>query len=166
VAGFPHFQLLAYHFKAVQSLPEPLIPAAFGLAMATDAMAALGMGRWFDRFGLMTLIVVPTLTLFAALLLFTSRPDGAWLGMVLWGIVMGAQESIMRAAIAAMTPSDRRATAYGIFNAAYGLAWLMGGTLMGFLYDHHRFGWLLAFIAITQLFALPLLLSALRRRER
>jgi MFS family permease len=166
VAGFPHFQLLAYHFKAVQSLPEPLIPAAFGLAMATDAMAALWMGRWFDRFGLMTLIVVPTLTLFAALLLFTSRPNGAWLGMVLWGIVMGAQESIMRAAIAAMTPSDRRATAYGIFNAAYGLAWLMGGTLMGFLYDRHRFGWLLAFIAITQLFALPLLLSALRRRER
>ena len=166
VAGFPPFQLLAYHFKATRSLSEHLIPAAFGLAMAIDAVAAVGRGRWVDRFGLTTLIVVPVLTLLAAPLLFTSCPEGAWLGMVLWGIVMGAQESIMRAAIAAMTPSDRRATAYGIFNAAYGLAWLMGGTLMGFLYDRHRFGWLLAFVAVTQLFALLLLLSALRRRER
>lgn len=163
IAGFPHFQLLAYHFKVTQSLPEHLIPAAFGLAMAIDAVAALIMGRWFDRLGLMTLIAVPILTLLAAPLLFTSRPEGAWLGIVFWGIVMGTQESIMRAAIAIMTRSDRRATAYGIFNAVYGFAWLIGGTLIGFFYERHHFKGLLTFIGITQLIALLLLLRALRR---
>jgi MFS family permease len=41
----------------------------------------------------------------------------------------------MRAAIADMVPANRRGSAYGIFNAAYGLFWFLGSALMGFLYD-------------------------------
>ena len=43
-------------------------------------------------------------------------------GTMLWGVGMGAQESVVRAAIAAMIPADRRGTAYGMFNAVYGTA--------------------------------------------
>lgn len=39
----------------------------------------------------------------------------ALLGMALWGIGMGAQESIMKAAIAGMVPPDKRGSAFGIF---------------------------------------------------
>jgi predicted MFS family arabinose efflux permease len=162
IAGFPHFQLLAYHFKVTAYLPEVLIPAAFGLAMATDAIAALAMGRWFDRIGLTLLVAVPLITFTAALALFTHLSASAWLGMVLWGIVIGAQESVMRAAIAEMAARERRASAYGIFNAAYGLAWLLGGTAMGWLYDHHSVSGLLTFIALTQIASLPFLFSAIK----
>jgi MFS family permease len=59
----------------------------------------------------------------------------AMIGAALWGLGMGAQESVMRAAIADMVPANRRGSAYGIFNAAYGLFWFLGSALMGFLYD-------------------------------
>jgi len=38
---------------------------------------------------------------------------GPVIGMVLWGIGMGAQESVMRAALAEMIPTERRGVAYG-----------------------------------------------------
>jgi hypothetical protein len=46
---------------------------------------------------------------------------------------MGVQETVMRAAIAGMTPIEKRGSAYGIFNAAYGLSWLLGSAAMGFV---------------------------------
>lgn len=160
VFGFPHFQLLAYHFKAKNILPESAIPAAFGLAMATDAVAALVMGRWFDRVGLKLLFIVPLLTLVASFSLFKLQTFGAWLGMVFWGIVMGAQESVMRAAIAEMTMKEKRASAYGIFNASYGLAWMLGSAAIGWLYDQQSINGLLMFISVTQISSLLFLLYA------
>ncbi len=165
VAGFPHFQLLAYHFKTAQILPEPVIPAAFGLAMATDALSALAMGRWFDHIGLKLLTIVPLLTFASTFSAFMLHTFGAWLGMVLWGITMGAQESVMRAAVAEMTTRERRASAYGIFNASFGLAWMLGGTIMGWLYDHHSLKGLLMLAAITQIASLPFLLSAIKHES-
>ncbi|WP_445244676.1 hypothetical protein [Microcoleus sp. OTE_8_concoct_300] len=38
--------------------------------------------------------------------------------MTLWGIGMGAQESILKAAVAGFVPADKRGSAYGIFNTA------------------------------------------------
>lgn len=69
---------------------------------------------------------------------------------------MGAQESIMRAAVAGMVPADKRGTAYGIFNAGYGVFWFIGSALMGIFYDVSLPG-LVAFSMATQLAALPLL---------
>ncbi|MEM3048684.1 MAG: MFS transporter, partial [Candidatus Bathyarchaeia archaeon] len=51
------------------------------------------------------------------------------------GVVLGLQETIQRAAVADLTSVEVRGSAYGIFNAAYGLAWLAGGSLVGILYD-------------------------------
>lgn len=47
---------------------------------------------------------------------------------------MGIQETVMRAGLAEIVPSERRGLAYGLFNAAYGLAWFLGSTVMGILY--------------------------------
>jgi len=59
----------------------------------------------------------------------------ALLSAVLWGIVMGAHETIMRSAIADITPVKKRGTGYGIFSFSYGLAMLLGGWLAGMLYE-------------------------------
>jgi len=70
---------------------------------------------------------------------------------------MGAQESIMRAAIAGMVPMDRRSTAYGIFNAGFGLFWFLGSVLMGVLYDVSVPS-LIIFSVVMQLASLPFFL--------
>jgi len=76
---------------------------------------------------------------------------------------MGAQESILRAAIAGLVPRERRGTAYGIFNAGYGLAWFAGSALLGVLYDVSTWG-LVVFSVTAQLLAIPVLLSVSRNR--
>jgi MFS family permease len=75
--------------------------------------------------------------------------------MVLWGIGMGAQESIIKAALAEMVPKERRATGYGWFYAGFGLFWFLGSALMGFLYDFSLAA-LIAFSVLAQLGAIPL----------
>ena len=75
--------------------------------------------------------------------------------MVLWGIGMGAQESIIKAALADMVPRERRATGYGIFNTGFGLFWFLGSALMGILYEVSLSA-LIAFSVIIQLLAVPL----------
>ena len=42
--------------------------------------------------------------------------------MTLWGIGMGAEESILKAAVAGLVPADKIGSAYGIFNTGYGLS--------------------------------------------
>ncbi|MCS7169729.1 MAG: MFS transporter [Candidatus Kapabacteria bacterium] len=157
VVGLPHFALVAYHFKSTGLLSDPAIPIAFGVAMASDAVAALLMGRWFDRLGVRILLAVPVATACSAAAVFASGSVGAWLGMGLWGVVLGIQESVMRAAVAEVAPHARRASAYGIFNVAYGAAWMLGGSAMGWLYDRGGVDALLPIVLVSQVVAVAFL---------
>jgi MFS family permease len=153
-AGYADYPLLAYHFAQTSSIALPWIPAAYALAMGVDAIAALVFGRLFDRFGLGVLLVATAISAVFAPLALGSRADLAIAGTILWGIGMGAQESIMRAAIANMTSPAKRATAYGVFNLVYGVAWFCGSALMGWLYSR-SLGWLITFSVIAQVLAVP-----------
>ena len=83
--------------------------------------------------------------------------------MILWGVGMGAQESIMKAAVAGMVPMDKRASAYGTFSAGYGLSWFLGSTLMGILYDR-SISALVVFSVIIQVAAIPIFWHVRRHR--
>jgi len=87
----------------------------------------------------------------------------ALLGMVVWGVGMGAQESIMRAVVADMIPLERRGTGYGIFNTGYGVFWFLGSALMGVLYDI-SIPTLIAFSMMAQLASIILLLMVRKGR--
>jgi MFS family permease len=160
-AGYADYPLLAYHFGQASTIALPWIPALYALAMGADALAAVAFGRLFDRFGLAVLLAATALSAAFAPLGFGTRPAFAVMGTILWGIGMGAQESIMRAAIADMTPPAMRGTAYGVFNLAYGVAWFGGSALMGWLYAR-SLGGLIAFSVMAQLLALPCLMWAKR----
>jgi len=134
-AGYVDFPLIAYHFEKASVLSDDVIPIFYAVAMGVDALAALVLGSLFDRKGASVLIFATVVAAFFAPLVFLSGTSLALLGMALWGLGMGAQESIMRAVIAEMIPANRRASAYGIFNAAFGLFWFLGSLLMGILYD-------------------------------
>jgi len=156
-AGYADFPLMAYHFEKVSVASDNWIPLFYAVAMGIDALAALFFGRLFDRIGISTLIVVSLLSSLFAPLVFLGSFNFALLGTALWGVGMGAQESIMRAAIAEMVPMDRRGAAYGIFNTGYGVFWFLGSALMGVLYDTSLPA-LIMFSVVMQLASVPLLL--------
>lgn len=152
-AGFTDFPLIAFHIKHYNLTADSLIPALYAMAMIVDAAAALWLGKLFDKKGILALMVSTALSLFFPLLAFSTPFPVVVLGMVLWGIGMGAQESILRAALAGMAPEGKTATVYGIFNTVYGLAWFAGSALMGFLYQVHLHG-LIIFSIGAQVLAL------------
>lgn len=154
-AGYVDFPLIAYHFEKVSSVPNTWIPLLYAVAMGVDALAALLFGRWFDRIGIPILMIVSLISAFLAPLVFLGGFGLAVLGMAIWGIGMGAQESILRAAIAEMVSRERRGSAYGIFNTGFGVFWFLGSALMGILYDVSLPA-LIAFSVVMQLASVPL----------
>ena len=135
-AGFADFPLLGFHFQKQNIMAGASIPLIYTLAMGIDAVAALFFGRLYDRIGLRALIFSTLLSSLFAPLTFLSRSlPVIFFGIICWGIGMGAQESIVKAVIANLIAPEKRATAYGIFNAIFGLAWFAGSALMGFLYE-------------------------------
>jgi MFS family permease len=162
-AGYADFPLIAYHFGRTGVLSAPLIPILYAVAMASDAAASLLLGPLFDRRGMVVLAAGVTLAAAASPLVFLGGATAAVAGMILWGIGMGTQESVMRAVIAGMTASDRRATAFGIFNAVFGAAWFVGSAALGILYDQSVTA-VAVLSLVLQLLAVPLLLAVMRRR--
>ena len=157
-AGYADFPLIAYHFKKVATVSEQWIPVFYAVAMGVDALAALLFGYLFDRKGLLVLIISVALSAGFAPLCFLGGFYSALLGMILWGVGMGAQESIMRAAVALLVPMEKRGTGYGVFNTGYGLFWFLGSITLGVLYDF-SISTLIVFSVILQLAAIPFLLK-------
>jgi MFS family permease len=164
-AGYADFPLIAYHLAKASIMPASWIPLVYALGMGTAALSALLFGRLFDRLGLSVIVVAVLIAATFAPLVFFGGVVLAVVGMGLWGIGMGVQESIVRAALAEMAPVGRRAAVYGIFDTGYGVFWFLGSALMGALYDR-SVGALVAFSLVAQLAAIPLLLVVARRLQR
>jgi MFS family permease len=160
-AGYADFPLIGYHFQKASTVSTDWIPVFYAVAMGVDAVAALVFGRWFDRKGLSVLMVSVLISTFFAPLVFFGGFYGSLVGMALWGVGMGAQESIMRAAVAGMVSTNRRGTAYGIFNTGYGVLWFVGSALMGIFYDF-SIPLLVAFSMATQMVSIALLFQVKR----
>ncbi len=134
--GYATFGIIGFHLARENLASASVIPLIYAGAMLVDAGAALAVGALFDRVGRRVLLVVPLLAAAIPPLVFSSTLGLVIAGVALWGAVMGIQESVLRAAVADLVPSARRGTAYGIFAAALGAAALVGGVLMGALYEH------------------------------
>jgi MFS family permease len=162
-AGYADFPLIAFHFDKSGLAPAAWIPVLYSIAMATDAVAALALGRAFDRIGMWAMVAATLASAAAAPLVFLGDLRAAAVGMALWGIGMGAQESAMRAQVAAMAPKDRRGTAFGIMNMIYGFAWFGGSALLGVLYDATAPIWVAAVAVLLQLTSLPVFFRLMRK---
>ncbi|MBM4327530.1 MAG: MFS transporter [Deltaproteobacteria bacterium] len=160
-AGYADFPLVAYHFKKVAVVPDYWIPVFYAVAMGVDAIAALIFGRAFDRIGFPVLVAAVVLSSLFAPFAFWGGFTSALIGMALWGVGMGAQESIVRAAIADLVPRTKLGFAFGLFNTCYGLFWFAGSALMGVLYDVSVSS-LVIFSVAAQLTAVPALLALKR----
>ncbi len=161
-AGFADFALVAYHFQKASSVPTVWIPILYAVAMGVGGAGSLLFGRMFDRHGLRVLIPLTVLSAAFAPLVFFGGFWTALAGAAVWGAGMGVHESIVPAAVAPMVPVERRASAYGLFSAGYGLAWFLGSALIGFLYDR-SLPLTVAACVVLELAAIPFFVVAARR---
>lgn len=161
--AFVDFPIIAYHMKSFEVTKDFFAPATYSLAMAVDAVAALVFGHLFDKKGFVALAYALLLSSFFPLLSFSNSFPLIFAGVILWGIGMGAQESIMRAVVAKIVPAEKRGFAYGMFFTVYGVFWFSGSWIMGTLYDINRF-YLILFSFVIQ-FAAALLLLRMKRYE-
>ena len=162
--GFADFPLIALHLQQQSGSDGAGIPLLYALAMGVDALAALGCGWLFDRVGLWSLLGAVAVSAGFAPLAFSGTYALTVLGMVLWGIGLGAQESVMKAAVASMVTPQTRGFAFGLFTSVYGLAWFVGSALMGVLYDFSLTG-LVLFSVVTQGLGAAILLALVSRRQ-
>ena len=142
--GFVNFALIGYHLKVQGIFSDAYIPLLYAIAMGIDAGMALVIGKTYDSLknkwkndnaGLFLLLVIPLLTMFIPLLAFSMNYEFIIISVVIWGMVMGTHETIMKSAIADITPLKKRGTGYGIFSTFYGLAVFGGSVMVGLLYD-------------------------------
>lgn len=157
--GYADFPLIAFHFEKNHILTPVLIPIAYGIALGINAITAPIAGKLYDKLGLWVLMGITIITASFAPLVFLGGALSAFIGVGIWAIGMGTQQSIMRAVVGNLVPSNKRASAYGLFNMIFGLTWFAGSALSGLIYDH-TIPWLVAFIILAQLLALPFLLLA------
>ncbi|MEW6067003.1 MAG: MFS transporter [Nitrospirota bacterium] len=163
VAGFANFQIISYHFKVKSIVTDAQIPLLYAIAMGVDGLAALIIGKAYDKIGLKVLITIPLLTIAIPIFAFSYNYSFAVTGVLLWGTVMGIHETIMRAAIADLIPTGRRGFVYGVFNIIYGISWLIGSTLMGLLYTIDPF-LIMPFVIFMELISIPVFLAVYRRK--
>lgn len=153
-AGYADFPLIAFHFQKAAMMSPIWIPIFYMIAMSISAASALFFGWIYDRKGGVSLMIAIPLSALFAPCVFYDGFKMALLGMMLWGIGMGAQKSLLKAIIGDMIIKSKRGSAYGIFNAGYGVAWFLGSWLMGILYDT-SIDTLIIFSVVAEFSAIP-----------
>ncbi len=155
--GFADWALVAYHFQAKKLFADAVVPLVYALAMGVDAVSAIVFGRLYDRIGPRSLAIAAGISSVFAPFVFLGGPGLAIAGAVLWGIGMGWQDSIMKSVVADLTPKQRRASSFGVFNTSYGIFWFAGSALIGIIYGFSVLG-VVIFSVAAQLIAVPLYL--------
>lgn len=161
-AGLMSFELISFHFSQTHVVADDAIPLLFAVAMGTDALSGLALGRWFDRQGIRAVLVAFLISAcFAPLVFLGSGVGFAVAGMIFWGIGFGAQDTLLKALIASVLPRRSRNLAFGLFYVGYGGGWLVGGVTSGLLYGVSLV-LLVVFSAALQLASLPLFIAGRR----
>jgi len=162
--GVASFPLLAFHAQTHHLLSDATIPVLFAVAMATDGLSGLLVGRLYDRRGPMVLLAVP-LAAAVSVLAFTTNVTLVWVGVAIWGLVNGVMDSTVKAVVVELVPSARRAVAFGWLALLRGTGLLVAGGVLGIAYDAGR-SWTIGLILGANAVALVGLAALLRRISR
>ena len=129
------FLILRAEQVGIPVLTIPVVYLVFNLVYSLSAIPA---GMAADRFGKKRIILLG-FALFAGLYYgFAVAKDVStiWVLFGLYGLFMGLTEGIQKAFLATIIPPDFKATAFGVYAAAVGLAMLPASLIAGWLWDH------------------------------
>lgn len=165
-AGFLDFPLITMHVLNNGLMSSDELPLLYALAMGVDAVAAILCGYLYDRLGIATLIIPTAIAAPFVYLIFGMTSFPALIaGVVLWGVGMGAQESILKSAVTSIVPKKNRSTGFGIFETSFGICWFLGSWLAGWLYDNDL-TLMIVFCLVTQLASIPFYLGSARLQRK
>lgn len=171
--GFMDYALVIMHisknltglggsYGTFRLISEETLPLLYAGAMLVDAVAALIFGHIYDKKGVKALVISTIISAPFSLFIFGFKSEAAILfGLVLWGIGMGAQESILKAAVTSMVPKKNRATGYGIFECSFGIFWFLGSWVLGVIYSK-SLPLMIGLSIFAQVLAIPFYLKASR----
>lgn len=175
--GFVDYSIILIHVSNVytnlsSSLSETsslinsgTVPLLYAGAMLIDAVSALFFGLLYDKKGIISLIISTFISSFFSCFIFLGNNVVLLLiGIAIWGIGMGAQESILKAAVTQMIPKNNRATGYGIFECTFGIFCFFGNWLLGTLYDIN-INALIIISVLSQLLAIPFYILANKSKK-
>jgi|YNPNPStandDraft_1061719.scaffolds.fasta_scaffold31093_2 MFS family permease len=116
------------------------VPGVLGMLATFNLIYALvsgPAGALSDRVGRRRLIIGGWLVYGLLYLGFAAVNAGwqVWMLYALYGIYYGAAEGTARAFVADIVPSEKRGTAYGVYNAAIGIAALPASLIAGLLWQ-------------------------------
>lgn len=146
-----------------QGLPLALAPLVLVAMNVVYAAGAYPAGALSDKIAPGRLLLAGVVVLIAAdiALASTSGLAGSFVGVGLWGLHMALTQGLFAKLVATHAPPTLRASAFGVFNLATGLAMLLASVIAGILWD--RFGPQATFSAGATLAALSgILLLAVR----
>ncbi len=103
--------------------------------MGVNGLTALLFGLLFDRYGIQIIVLGILVSLLALPFGFLDGGTGVYLSVACWATGLGAQDATLRSGISQVVSMNKRGTAFGAFNAAYGVLWFLGSVTMGVLYD-------------------------------
>jgi MFS family permease len=154
-AGLVSFELISFHFSKAGTVKGEWIPIFFAIAMGTNAVAGLVFGKLFDRIGVAMVVIAFFVSAMFSPFVFFGGFHVALVGMILWGIGFGAQDTLLKSLLSGVIPKGKRNRAFGMFYLGYGGGWLVGSVMTGLLYERSR-PMLVAFSMAMQLVALPI----------
>ena len=164
--GFIDFSLITMHVAKQGLFAEDKLPLLYAVAMLVDAFAALIFGQMYDKKGVRSLVWSTAISALFSIFIFGFNSKWATMaGVILWGVGMGAQESVLKAVVANILPKKNRAAGYGIFEFSFGVFWFLGSWLIGVLYDVS----VVALIAVSvgaQLLSIPFYIYQAKERLR
>jgi MFS family permease len=138
-----------------------LVPFLYVAVQLVDAPMALISGYIYDKIGIIFLVVPFALSVLPLAFSTLVGLPGVILACASYGLVLGMQESIYRAAVTDIVPLGRRGSAYGFFNVMLGAGTFISGALFGYMLDASASPiMMIGFVVVAQAVAIYLLLSA------
>jgi len=119
-------------------IPTVMIPVVYLLFNLVYSLSSIPAGIAADRFGRKRVILLG-FVLFAVLyygFAIARDTSAIWALFAFYGLFMGLTEGIQKAFLATIIPSDFKATAFGVYNTAVGLAMFPASLIGGWLWDH------------------------------
>jgi MFS family permease len=161
LARFSEAFLILRAEKAGLSLA--LAPLVLVVMNVVYALAAYPLGLLSDRVDRKLMLAMGFATLILADLVLAAAPNLiiVMIGVAIWGLQMGVTQGLLSALVADEAPPRLRATAFGLFNFASGVALLLASLIAGFLWE--QIGPSATFLAGAAFTALGLLTLFLAR---